>query len=121
MTVKGRPTKYNEELEAQAHEYLTDYKTKYGDEIPSVVGLCNILNLSRSTAYKWAEEDDKDFSYILDRINTTQQQVLLNNGLNGVFNAQIAKLVLGKHGYSEKKEVEASVTMTHEEWMSQLD
>jgi len=34
---------------------------------------------------------------------------LLNNGLDGTFNAQITKLVLGKHGYQEQVKADHTV------------
>ena len=41
---------------------------------------------------------------ILADIQARQQELLLNSGLTGEFNSTITKLVLGKHGYSEKSE-----------------
>ena len=50
--------------------------------------------------YAWAKDENKrEFSDILDQINTKQECVLLDNGLTGKFNASITKLMLGKHGY----------------------
>jgi len=57
----------------------------------------------RDTLYDWSRQDEKsEFSYMLKRLNTLQRTVLLNNGLNGKFNSQIAKLVLCKHGYHDR-------------------
>ncbi len=101
----GRPTEYTEETIPKTLEYLENYKS-YGDEIPSIAGLSVILGVGRNTIYDWAsQEDKKEFSNILVQVLSTQERVLINNGLNNTFNGNIAKLVLGKHGYSDKQEV----------------
>lgn len=96
----GRPTKYCPELVKKAEDYYENFQS-YGDVIPSVVGLAVALGLSEPTLYNWDNEEHPEFFGILAKIKTKQQQVLLNNGLSGEFNAQITKLVLGKHGYKE--------------------
>ena len=97
----GRPTKWSLELEEKALLYIQDY-VDHGDMIPSVVGLCVHLDITRTSVYLWAKQDDKSFSYILSAINQKQEQVLINKGLSGDFNSNITKLVLGKHGYHDK-------------------
>ena len=105
----GRPTEYNEEILSQARDYLANYK-KLVDEIPSNAGLAVHLGLSRETIQAWGKEAGKEeFCYILEAIQVKQENVLINKGLNGDFNSNITKLVLGKHGYHEKKDIEARV------------
>jgi len=118
----GRPTKYNNSILADANDYLENFKDE-GDVIPSVEGLSLKLNIARQTLYNWADDEDKkEFLDILENINTKQKKLLLNNGLTGEFNSNIAKLVLGKHGYSEKQSISATVTeISHEEWLDSLD
>ena len=102
----GRPTKYSQEMIDKAREYLVKHK-EYGDLVPSAVGLACALDVSRSTIYLWAEENDV-FSDILDKINSSQESQLLSGGLGGEFNSAIVKLMLGKHGYSDKQETAVS-------------
>lgn len=98
----GRPTKYNDNMLKRTKDYLNNYKDE-GDLVPSVAGLSSLLGIGRNTIYDWAKHEDKaEFSNILDKIQAKQEQILLNGGLSGDFNASIAKLMLGKHGYSEK-------------------
>jgi len=105
MNPNGRPTDYNEEVLATAQAYLTDYEN-HGHAIPSVAGLAKVLKKSRDTLYDWAKHKDKvEFSDILRQIVSDQELVLLNKGLTGAFNAQITKLVLGKHGYTDKQDL----------------
>lgn len=101
----ARPTKYNEALVKKAQKYLDSEWETLGHVIPSHVGLSLFLGVRRETLYAWDKDEDKaEFSNILSEINAKQQQVLLSNGLTGVFNSQITKLVLGKHGFHEKQD-----------------
>ena len=104
----GRPTKYNQEIVKKAQHYLDNYE-EHGHVIPSAAGLSLVLGLSRETLRLWSkDEDKKEFLGILDRINQKQECVLINNGLNGTFNSNIAKLVLGKHGYQDRQQQEGT-------------
>jgi len=100
MNAVGRPSKYTPELLNKAESYLVEWENE-DDMIPSVEGLSVFINIARSTLYKWSEEKP-EFSDILERINIKQNRELINKGLSGEFNSNITKLVLGKHGYSDK-------------------
>ena len=92
----------------KAQHYLDNYE-EYDEVIPSAVGLALVLDITRSTLYAWAKDEDKKvFSHILDNINKKQEQVLLKNGLNNQFNSNITKLVLGKHGYHDRPQQEGT-------------
>lgn len=96
----GRPTKYNGELQAKADHYARNHK-ELGEVVPTVAGLCVHLDVARSTIYKWADEKPL-FSDTLDRINQNQELNLVNGSLANTMNANIAKLMLANHGYSDK-------------------
>jgi hypothetical protein len=102
----GRPTIYSDALMQKAREYVEgDYDTIYSHSIPSHLGLCEALSITKSTLYKWAGEEGKEaFADILARCNAKQHNILIAKGLSGDFNASIAKLVLGKHGYHDRVE-----------------
>lgn len=101
----GRPTKYTDQTCQQARDYIENYD-KEEDMIPSIAGLAVYLGVSRETIYDWASQEEKqDFSDILTQLLATQERILIGKGLSGKFNSTITKLVLGKHGYSEKKEL----------------
>lgn len=127
----GRPTECTEELIAKAREYLSDdWQVNYlshDHAIPSIVGMCRVLNRARSAIYRWAEDENNEFKDILEESKEFQELVVLNGTLKGDLNAQIGKLVLGKHGYHEKQEIQQRTDfaivsdrpLTSEEWADQ--
>lgn len=99
----GRPTKLTNELIFMAEQYLHDYNEELKQAVPSIVGLCNYINVSKSTVYKWKEENKSQiFSDTLERIEEEQCIKLINGGLSSTLNPTITKLMLANHGYSEK-------------------
>jgi len=96
-----------EELEEAVDSYLDVYKEELEQVVPTIVGLCNYINVSKSTVYKWKKENKSQvLSDTLEKIEETQCIGLINGGLSNVLNAQITKLMLANHGYSEKQEVD---------------
>ena len=104
----GRPTNLTKEVIKQAWDYVDGFEA-HGHAVPSVVGLCKVINRSKSSVYRWAEEENSEFWDILRAINENQELVTFNRALTGDYNASIAKLLLGKHGYSDKQEIKAEV------------
>lgn len=116
----GRPTKYNELTLEVAENYLRNYE-KFDDVIPSHIGLSLVLGINAETLYSWNKDPRKpEFTNILERILKKQHQVLISKGLSGEFNSNIAKLVLGKHGYSDKSDVNQNITV-HEKTIDDLE
>jgi hypothetical protein len=118
-TKAGRPSKYNKDMLKKAENYLYNFEKnnkidqknpdKFIESVPSAVGLAVYLKVARSTIYEWAkEEDKKEFSDILNEIEDKQHQILINNGLLNKTNSVITKLMLTKHGYSDKQQTEIS-------------
>ena len=103
----GRPKTLTSEGKAKARNYINDFES-YGHAVPSLVGLCRVINRSRQTLYNWSN-DDSEFLDILEAINENQELVTLNKALTGEYNATIAKLLLGKHGYTDKQTLRADV------------
>ncbi|CRL46012.1 hypothetical protein SGGMMB4_04219 [Sodalis glossinidius str. 'morsitans'] len=99
----GRPSKFAESL-TKANEYLMGGYETVGDVVPSIAGLACYLGKSRSRVYEYSEQN-AEFKDILEGILALQENRLINKGLQGEFNATIAKLMLTKHGYSDKQEL----------------
>lgn len=115
-----RPTKYDPIFIDKVEEYLKDcsdrdyefhktrgdrsdsYEEKVSAKIPTIEGFALYLNVTRKTLYNWQEEHE-DFADELDRILIEQKLRLINRGLDGTYNATIAKLVLSSnHGMKER-------------------
>lgn len=120
----GRPTEYKPAILKKAKEYLEEcqdenvqvvkqantekgyemYDNKLKVKLPSVEGLARYLGVARSSIYLWAK-DHPEFSDILEDILAEQADRLVNNGLSGDYNSTIAKLILTKHGYTDRTDV----------------
>lgn len=102
----ARPTDYKEpDTLVSALDYLKNFE-KEGDVIPTIEGLAFKLDVARKTIYDWAsQEDKKEFCNIVEQILSFQAKTLVNKGLTGDFNSNIAKLMLTKHGYSDKQDI----------------
>ena len=100
----ARPSKYTPEMLARAREYIEVYE-KLDEVMPSIAGLSVYLKIARETIYAWSAEEGKgEFSDIVTELLSKQELKLSNGGLKGELNASITKLMLTKHGYSDKVE-----------------
>lgn len=99
----GRPTEYAPEVPSKVEKYLTECAER--KNIPTKEGLAVFLDVSRSTVYKWAQEIP-EFSDIFERLMAKQADKLIQGGLDGSFNAPITKMLLTKHDYSDKQEID---------------
>lgn len=100
----GRPTSYTKKLVEAAWEYVNDGWITAGDKVPTVAGLACEIGVHRDTCHAWAKDEEKEFSDILQAIAQKQERELVNNGLTGDFVAPITKMMLTKHGYSDRVE-----------------
>lgn len=115
----GRPTDYTPELIEKALDYAENFD-QYGDAVPTVAGLACELGTHRDTIYNWAKDDSKpEFFDIFNKIMQAQERKLVNGGLAGGFNPAVTKMMLTKHGYSDKQQIEHSEKVTDDgsnEW-----
>lgn len=120
----GRPTKLTQELIEKARTYLSTcedapMETDKGNlsyvnvKLPMVADFALYLGISKSTVYDWCQdvegEDNtlaQEFSDIVKSINHEQEKRLINKGLGGLYAPKIAGMILSKHGYSEKQELD---------------
>ena len=98
----GRPTKYNEDIQVKADEYLTKWK-ELKEAVPTVAGLSLYIDTPKQTMYDWGKKFP-DFSYTLGKVQVTQEFTLVNKGLKNEINANIGKFMMYNHGYKEKTE-----------------
>lgn len=117
----GRPYGYNTKILKKTKKYLKEcvdqreriekqiskdgenivLETQLVVKLPNIAGLARYLGVARSSIYEW-KKDHEDFSDILDAILAEQEHRLITGGLSGSYNSTIAKLILTKHGYSDK-------------------
>jgi len=103
----GRPSEYTEEKIALARMYLEGGWEEQGDAVPQIAGLALAMGITRETARVWAKDEEKqEFSVIFTRVQAIQERKLINRGLSGEFNPAITKMMLTKHGYSDKQEID---------------
>ena len=94
----GRPTKYNQDVQKFAEDYINNYQ-EYEDingklvpnNIPSQCDLAYKLKVHRETIANWGKEHSQFFD-ILERINQKQEIMLQKFGLNRGYDATITKL-----------------------------
>ena len=97
----GRPTKYNDEMQATAERYITEYQ-EFGDVVPTLAGLACFCDIDRDTVHTWIKKHP-DFSDTAKRISALQERMLVNGGLSKANDSSITKLLLASnHGYSDK-------------------
>lgn len=102
----GRPPKYSAGMIDRAREYIANHEA-YGDPIPCIAGLAAELGVVRETCRDWGNDPAKpEFSVIMQELAQKQERRLLAGGLKGSFNSTVVKLILSKHGYSEKVDVD---------------
>jgi hypothetical protein len=108
----GAPTKYDQEVIDKAEDYLENFHM-HDQVVPTVAGLSLHIGMSRRSVYGWADQEDKpEFLHILNRLMAKQELLLVNKGLSGEFNSNIDKMMLTKHGYSDKQEIETNLKIT---------
>jgi len=108
----GRPTKYSDEVLTKTRDYIDNFGN-YGDLVPSIEGLASELGLGARTLHDWKHQEDKqEFSRMLGELLSKQARIAMNGALGGDYNATIAKLLLTKHGYSDKVDQTSESTHT---------
>lgn len=100
----ARPTLYTKKLVKEAWKYVNGGWQEAGDPVPSVAGLACEIGVRRETCHAWAKDENKEFSNILAEIAAIQERSLLRGGLHGDFNPSITKMMMTKHGYSDRVE-----------------
>jgi hypothetical protein len=99
---------------ADTRDYIKNYRKVYKDQVPSWAGLIDqmgipkfVLNNCRQYPPKPGDKSanakrKREMSVLLDSLLSKQERALVNGGLNGDMNSNIAKMMLHGHGHSDK-------------------
>ncbi|WP_308806134.1 terminase small subunit [Neisseria yangbaofengii] len=80
-----------------------------GEALPTLAGLALYLGKNRSTLAEYTCQSP-EIAAVAEQVQTMQEIRLINGGLTGEYNAAFAKLLLTKHGYSDKQEIDHTGT-----------
>ena len=109
MAKVGRPSKYTPELLERATEYMDGAWKTEGDAIPMLCGLAVYCGITEKTVQEWKNDPEKqEFGELCARVMDDQKRSLINKGLTRESDASLSKLLLMKHGYSEKQDVDVT-------------
>lgn len=101
----SRPHELTPEILAAAKHYTETGHAENGEIIPTISGLALYLGKSKSTLHKWQAENE-EMAETIDLLQCKQETRLISGGLTGDYNPSFAKLLLAKHGYSEKTDID---------------
>ena len=96
----GRPQEYKPEMVEKVKQYMLLCQDEENQKLPNKGGLAVYLDVARETIYDWCSKFP-DFSDIVEKLFSMQEDSLINNGITGRYNASITKVILTKHGYRE--------------------
>lgn len=97
----------------------TSKKGKTTVDLPSIEGLAVYMDIDRTTIYDW-QKKFPEFSHIIGKLLALQAKKLINNGLNRRYSPTITKLILSKHGYIERQQVEQSGGVTNVHYNAEI-
>jgi hypothetical protein len=102
----GRPSKYTPELLIKAQEYCEKWQ-ETGRVIPSLAGMAEYCGISRQLAFEWCKDEEKsEFLDVYTRVQQMQELELIDKGLTRQHDSSLSKMLLSKHGYSDKQEID---------------
>lgn len=100
----AKPTRYTPELLAKAEEYINTWES-LGDPVPMLCGLAVHCGIVKETVSRWRKEEGKEaFNQLCARVEAEQERVLLQKGLTRQHDNSLTKLMLMRHGYSDRIE-----------------
>lgn len=102
------PTKFTPATLKRGEDYIARAEAK-PLAVPTLQGYCRAMGISVALLDQW-EKDPRKRDIILEaksRVMALQHDRLIEGGLNGTMNQQIARLMLGaNHGYFERASVD---------------
>ncbi len=101
----GAPTKYNDEILKLAYDYVERW-AEFGT-VPQIARLALHCGISKTALYEWIKRPDrKELADVCAHVKSMQEAALIDGGLSREYDSSLSKLLLMKHGYSEKQQVD---------------
>lgn len=109
--LEGREPAYTDE---DARKKLIEYyeiKVEQGGKVPTAEGLANYMGISSDTVQNYLKKTDEYKQFIVSYriIMNIQADTIIQGGLKNEYNANIAKLMLFNHGYTDKTQVDQKI------------
>lgn len=96
---------YNSEHLRKALEYVDNWK-EHG-AIPQIARLALHIGISKQTLYVWEKMPEcSDLADVCARVRLMQEGSLIDGGLTRTYDSSLSKLMLMKHGYTDKQEID---------------
>ncbi len=100
----GAPTKYSEDVLKLAYDYVERW-AEFGT-VPQIARLALHCGISKTALYEWIKRPDrKELADVYARVKAMQEAALIDGGLTRDYDSSLSKLLLKKHGYDDKQEV----------------
>lgn len=101
--LNGRPVEYTDDVVNKVNEYSLICEQE--KKLPTRAGLSLYIGINKKTLWEW-EKRYEQLSNALAKFDNLQEDEVLQKGLKGEYNSNIAKLILSNHGYSDKQQTE---------------
>lgn len=91
---------------AKAQEYIDTWESS-DDPVPMLCGLAVHCGICTATVSVWqGNPENEAFAKVCARVKSEQERVLLQKGLTRQHDNSITKLMLMRHGYSDRQEID---------------
>jgi hypothetical protein len=102
----GAPTRYTPELIEKAKEYIERWE-ELGDPVPMLCGMYVHCGIHKGLGSKWRGDAEKvEFHELCARVEVQQERELLRKGLIRSTDSSLTKLMLMRHGYTDRQEID---------------
>ena len=102
---------YTDEHLRLAREYAENWKDH--GKIPQIARLARHCGISTSALYDWIKKPEcAELAEVYARVKTEQECELVDGGLSRTFDSGLSKLMLIKHGYSDKQEIDLTAKVS---------
>lgn len=109
--LSGREPAYTDEAAKQKLIEYYEIKVEQEAKVPTAEGLANYMGITSDTIQNYLNKTDEYKQFIVSYriIMNVQADTIIQGGLKNEYNANIAKLMLFNHGYTDKTQVDQKI------------